>query len=109
MISVRKERMFLLLYGLSFTLATAFLFWKCKFGFAHIDESFYLTIPFRLCQGDSLILHEWHLSQLSSFLLYPVVWLYRVFFPNTVGVLYHFRLIFTFVWVVVSLFIFFRL
>ena len=109
MISVRRKHIYLLLFGLSFALASVFLFWKCKFGFAQIDESFYLTIPFRLCQGDSLFLHEWNLSQTSSVLLYPVVWTYRLFFQDTVGVLFHFRLIFTFVWVIAALFVFLRL
>lgn len=90
-------------------LSTAFLFWKCKYGFANVDESFYLTIPFRLCQGDSLFLHEWHLSQLSSVLIYPAMWLYRIIFPDTVGILFHFRLLFSFVWCIVALFIYFRL
>ncbi|MBO5639859.1 MAG: hypothetical protein J5916_08140 [Oscillospiraceae bacterium] len=94
---------------LYFLVSTAFLFWKCKYGFANVDESFYLTIPFRLCQGDSLFLHEWHLTQLSSILLYPAMWLYRIVFPDTVGILFHFRLLFTFVWCIVALFIFFRL
>ncbi len=109
MISSRRKHIYLLLFGFSFALASAFLFWKCKFGFAQIDESFYLTIPFRLCQGDSLFLHEWNLSQTSSVLLFPVVWTYRLFFQDTVGVLFHFRLIFTFVWVIAALFVFFRL
>lgn len=109
MISSQRDRIYVFLYGISFILATAFLFWKCKFGFAHVDESFYLTIPFRLCQGDSLFLHEWNLSQMSAFLLYPVVWLYRIVFPDTVGVLFHFRLLFTFAWAMAALFFFFRL
>ena len=109
MISIRRKSIYLSLYGFSFIMATAFLFWKCKYGFAYYDESFYLTIPFRLCQGDSLFLHEWNLSQMSSVLLYPVMWIYRFFFHDTVGILLHFRLIFTFFWAVVAVFIFFRL
>ncbi len=109
MISAQKKRVYRFLFGLSFILSTAFLFWKCKYGFANVDESFYLTIPFRLCQGDSLFTHEWNLGQMSGFLLYPVVWLYQIIFPDTVGVLYHFRLIFTSVWSIGALFIFFRL
>ena len=101
--------MYRFLFGLSFILSTAFLFWKCKYGFANVDESFYLTIPFRLCQGDSLFLHDWHLSQLSSVLIYPAMWLYRIIFPDTVGILFHFRLLFSFVWCIVALFIYFRL
>ena len=48
---------------------TCLLLAKCKYGFANMDESFYLTIPYRLCQGDVLFLSEWHLSQLSGWLL----------------------------------------
>lgn len=41
------------------------------------DEAFYATIPYRLINGDSLIQHEWHLSQFSSLFSYlPVrIWL----------------------------------
>ena len=109
MISARRERMCRLLYGLFFALGTAFLFWKCRYGFGNVDESFYLTIPIRLCQGDSLFLHEWHLSQLSGVLLYPLMWLYRMIFPDTVGILFRFRLLFTAIWAIAALFLFSRL
>lgn len=41
------------------------------------DEAFYTSIPFRLANGDSLIQHEWHLTQFSSVFSYlPVsIWL----------------------------------
>ncbi len=40
------------------------------------DEGFYITIPFRLLNGDSLVQHEWHLTQFSSLFSYiPVcIW-----------------------------------
>ncbi len=40
------------------------------------DESFYVTIPFRLINGDFLVQHEWHLSQFSSLFLYLPVYLW---------------------------------
>ncbi len=40
------------------------------------DESFYASIPFRLVNGDSLIQHEWHLSQFSSLFSYMPVWIW---------------------------------
>ncbi len=41
------------------------------------DETFYATIPYRLVNGDSLVQHEWHLTQFSSLFTYlPVrIWL----------------------------------
>lgn len=45
------------------------LFVKCRYGFAIIDEAFYLSIPYRLYQGDILLLEEWNLSQLAGWIL----------------------------------------
>ena len=41
------------------------------------DETFYATVPYRLALGDSLIQHEWHLTQFASLFSYlPVrLWL----------------------------------
>ena len=50
-------------------LCCVFLFWKARYGFANSDESFYLTIPFRLLSGDRLIVDEWNVTQFSSLLL----------------------------------------
>ena len=40
------------------------------------DEGFYLSFPFRLVQGDSLVQDEWHLAQFSSLFSYLPVWLW---------------------------------
>lgn len=40
------------------------------------DESFYATIPFRLVSGDSLIQHDWHLTQFSSLFSYLPVYIW---------------------------------
>ena len=74
-------------------LAVCFLAWKARFGFANIDENFYLTIPWRLCQGDALFTEEWHLSQMSGFLLLPFVYVYRLLHTGTDGMLLTFRYI----------------
>ncbi len=41
------------------------------------DESHYVTVPFRLINGESLVQHEWHLTQFASLFSYlPVrIWL----------------------------------
>lgn len=96
-------------YALGFLALSAFLLWKCRFGYANMDEAFYLTIPYRLCAGDSLLIHEWHLSQLSGFLLYPIMKLYLALFGNTEGMLLRFRLLFTVLWACSALFFYIRL
>lgn len=88
----------LILYWALFSAIWLFLFWRCQYGFADADEAFYLTIPYRLCLGDKLFLHEWHLSQTSSLLLYPIMRIYTMFFPDLDGVVLHFRWIFTAIW-----------
>ena len=40
------------------------------------DEGFYATIPFRLINGDSLVQHEWHLTQFSSLFSYIPVYIW---------------------------------
>lgn len=65
----------------------ALALWKCRYGFGGRDEPFYLTIPHRLCLGDSLFADEWHLSQLSGLLNVPFVWLYRAFTGGTEGII----------------------
>ena len=96
-------------YALAFLVLLSFLLWKCRYGYANKDEAFYLTIPYRLCRGDSLLLHEWHLSQLSGFLLFPAMKLYLSLWGNTEGILLHFRVVFTLAWAAGALFIFYRL
>ena len=93
------------LYWSFFSAVWIFLFWRCRYGYADADESFYLTIPYRLYQGDKLFLHEWHLSQTSSLLLWPIMRIYLALFRDTTGIALHFRWIFTAVWGLTALFI----
>ncbi len=91
----------------SLTLLTGvslFLLWKWKYGFGNIDECFYLTIPLRLCQGDSLVGQEWHLSLLSSIFLVVPMKLQLMLWGGTEGVVLHFRYLFTFAWITSGLF-----
>ena len=80
-----------LIFIISALSVLCFLFWKCRYGFGNNDESFYLTIPWRLAQGDALFLEEWHLSQMSGFLLLPFVAIYRSINSFTDGMILSFR------------------
>ncbi len=89
--------------------AVLFCLWKCKLGFGSFDEPFYLTIPHRLTLGDALLKHEWNLSQLSSFLLYPFVWLYTTITGGTTGIVLAARYAYIFTHLAVSVIIYVRL
>ena len=68
---------------------------RINMGMAEMDESFYLTIPLRLAQGDALLVDEWHVSQLAGFLTYPLMKVYLwVTGGKTEGIVLHFRYIY---------------
>lgn len=71
-----------------------FSLWKSRYGLGIYDESFYLTIPYRMCHGDKLFLNEWHVSQLSALLQYPLMKLYLLIHPGTDGIVLAFRRIY---------------
>ena len=58
------------------------------------DESFYVTIPFRLLTGDSLIQHEWHLSQFSSLFSYLPVYIWTAIKGSTEGIFIFLRCVY---------------
>ncbi len=96
-------------YAVLFIACFAFVLYKCQFGFGDKDESFYLTIPLRLCQGDGLFTDEFHLSQMSSVFIYPLMKLYFWLFNDTEGIILTFRYIFTVLHAITAIFLYFRL
>ena len=98
-----------IVFMLLFLIGSIFIFYKCRYGFGNQDESFYLTVPYRLTAGDGLFINEWHLSQMAGFLIYPFMKLYQLVFDGTDGIILHFRYIFTFLHICTSLFIYVRL
>lgn len=64
---------------------------RIRLGFVDMDEGFYLTVPYRLIQGDCLLTEEWHVTQLVGFLIYPILKLYLFFFKNVEGIYLAFR------------------
>ena len=104
---VRKH--FQKLFFTTFILLWIFLFWKCRYGYGQTDESLYITIPYRILKGDNYLIHEWNLTQLSSIFVLPILKVYLLLFHNTTGIILHFRYIFTFIWGISALYIYFRL
>ena len=98
-----------LLFVLLFSLALLFNIWRAPFGYFTRDESLYLAIPYRLMQGDILLVHEWNLSQMSAVLLLPLVRLYLAVFGSTDGIALFFRYVYIFFHSLVALYIYVRL
>lgn len=98
-----------LCFGVLMFGAIIFAIWKCSYGFGGNDEAFYLTIPHRLLMGDSLLAEEWHVSQLSGFLLMPFVWIYETMTKSTDGIIFAMRIIYVLFHSLVSIFIYIRL
>lgn len=87
----------------------AFALWKSLYGFGGNDEAFYLTIPNRFLMGDAPIKDEWHLSQLSGFLLMPFVWLYTTITQSTDGIIYAARIFYIIFHATISTVVYLRL
>lgn len=85
-----------------FIAAFVFLYIRSGYGFGIDDESLYLSVPYRLIRGDSLLTDEWHVSQLLGFVLYIPVKLYLSITGSTEGILLFFRHLFVIVQAVVS-------
>ena len=66
---------------------------RIRMGMVEMDESFYLTIPYRLVQGDALLVDEWHLTQLQAVLLFPILKIYLCITKSTEGIYLAFRYI----------------
>lgn len=103
---------YLLKHSLFFAafIPVAFLIiWKCRYGFANLDEAFYMTIPYRLLQGDALFVNEWHPSQMTAFILYPFAAIYTKLNGSFDGVILMSRYACAVLFVLGGLLIYFRL
>ena len=58
------------------------------------DESYYPTVPLRLINGDSLVQHEWHLTQFSSLFQYLPVYIWTAVKGSLDGVFIFLRSIY---------------
>ena len=68
--------------------------WKSFQGMGPIDEHFYLTLGYRLVKGDALIYDEWHISQMISLFIAPVLRVYIACTGGTDGLVHFFRIVY---------------
>lgn len=104
----KDARNYDLLFIIGFILALILCFWKAPLEVQGSDESFYLTIPKRLLDGDVFVFDEWHGSQFSAFLIYPLMWLHSIIFGFE-GIILHFRYIYILFQALISFIIYIRL
>lgn len=98
-----------LIYILLLLPAILMLIWRLPFGTGNTDEPLYLTHADRILKGDIPFFHEWHLSQICGIFLAPILYVYRLFFETTEGILVNFRYIWLFFHAATSISIFFLL
>ena len=105
---IKKKKVFLFISFFFFSALTAYLFWLARRGIGTIDESQYIDVPHRLLLGDRMMIDEWHVSQFSTPLQYPLFKLYYSIW-GTEGIQLFFRYVYVVCQVAVSLFVFIRL
>lgn len=105
----KKNLLFDLIFYVLFVGIVGLLIYRNRFGFGNLDESFYITIPYRLWQGDVLFADEWHVSMMNGYLLWPIMCIYQLFFNGTESIVVNFRHIYTIVLAIISVVIYHRL
>lgn len=72
----------------------------------HHDESYYITVPFRLVNGDSLVQHEWHLTQFSTLFSYLPVYIWMAIKGSVEGIFIFSRCVYLFIHTAVAVIIY---
>ena len=85
------------------------LFYKCRYGYAVLDEAFYPTIGYRFSQGDAVLYEEWSNTQLYGVLMVPIIRAYIFVNGSTEGIYLFFRYLYTLIKIIFSIFVYFRL
>ena len=70
------------------------------------DETYYVTVPFRLLSGDSLVQHEWHLTQFSSLFSYFPVYIWTAIKGSAEGIFVFLRSVYLFIHTTVAVIIY---
>ena len=86
--------------------AIVMLFWKCKWGYATLDEAFYPTIAYRFLQGDRMLFDEWSNTQLSSLVIMPFLKAFMAINGGTVGIYLCVRYTYTVMKIFISIYVF---
>lgn len=97
------------IFAVSLVAMICMCLYLARYGFCSFDEAFYLTVPQRIANGERLLLNEWHGSQFSALLLYPVYKLYFALGGALEGIVLNFRYIYVIFQALLAIFAFIRL
>lgn len=97
-----NNKLRLIIYLLFVLFISALLFWKCKYGYATLDEAFYPTIAYRFFQGDRILFEEWNNTQLYAVLVMPLLKAYISFNGSTEGIYLFLRYSYTVLKIMIS-------
>lgn len=90
----RPKRIIDAIFALMLIASAIFLVRVAPVGYNGYDEMFYLSVPYRLTQGDALIVNEWHPAQLAGFLTWPLMRAFLAINGGTEGIVLTFRYIY---------------
>ncbi len=75
-------------------LSAVILIIRSLYSFCWSDETFYFSTCHRFFTGDSVFLHEWFPTQLSSIILLPFYSIYMTICGSNTGIILYFRILF---------------
>ena len=101
--TLRKKYAPDILFVMLLAAGSAFMLWKAPYGFHFSDEAYYLTVPYRMVQGDKLFRDMWDIGQFSMLPTLPLMRLYLKIFGTTESMVLHFRYIYLFFHMLFSL------
>lgn len=83
-----------LIFGSVWLLSVIVLVIRARYTFSWSDETFYLTIAHRFATGSRMFVDEWYTSQISTPVLMPFYYLFRIIAGGTQGIYLYFRLLY---------------
>ena len=82
--------------------------WKCRIGIGSSDEHFYITLGYRLFQGDALFYDDWHIAQMIGVFIAPLVAIYHAFAGSMDEIVLFMRVMYSVFTLAVGLAFYFR-
>lgn len=102
----RIAQYILILSGIVFTIAGMY---KSVFYGCDIDESYAISLAYRLVRGDHLFKEMWEVHQTSGIFMTPFIWIYRILNGTTIGMVVYLRIIGTMIQLILAVLLFFAL
>ena len=97
-----------LIFFIGLAVCAIFCWIRCRFGLGVVDEAFFLSLGDKIYRGNAMLVHEWHASQFTFFLIQPLFWFFHLFRIDNEGIVLFFRHAYVIVQVFVALFIYLR-